>query len=127
MAPRRARHDIAVEVDGEDVFHRQLIKSDAVRLHEKPRGIVGQPHRNMAAGKIVLTFGDEDFAGEDEFLLDVVVGHCKWRSWVSGAVRGIITPQDGWQDRQPSLLAKVQLPRRAAPLNAVSGPHVTRA
>ena len=39
------------------------------------RAIVGQPHRNMAAGKVVLTFSDEHFAGENEFLLDVVVGH----------------------------------------------------
>src|SRR6266852_2415935 len=75
MAPRRARHDIAVEVDSEDVFHRELVKPDAVRLHEEPRGIVGQPHRNMAARKIVLTFGDKHFAGEDEFSFDFVMRH----------------------------------------------------
>jgi hypothetical protein len=30
----------------------------------------------MTAGKIVLTFGDEHFTGEDEFLFDFVVTHC---------------------------------------------------
>ncbi len=57
------------------VFHRELVKPDAVRFHEEPRRIVGQPHRNMAARKIVLTFSDEHFAGQDEFSFDFVVRH----------------------------------------------------
>src|ERR1700731_1307916 len=48
-----------------------------MRLHEEKRRIVGQPHRNVTARKIVLSFGDQDLAGQDEFLLDFVMSHCE--------------------------------------------------
>ena len=77
VSSRRAGYDIAIEIDGEDVLHRELVKPDAVRFHEEQHWIVGQPHRNMAARKIVLTLGDEHSAGHDEFSFDLLMGHLR--------------------------------------------------
>jgi hypothetical protein len=62
---RRAGDHVAFQIDGEDILHRDLIESDAMRLHEKQAWVVGQPKRDMPAGKVVLTFGDEHLSGEN--------------------------------------------------------------
>src|ERR1700675_2289870 len=70
VAARGARDDIAFEIDRQDVLHGDLVETEAVRLHEEQFWIAGHPHRNVAAGEIVLTLGDQHFAGYDELLLD---------------------------------------------------------
>ena len=67
---RRAGDDIAVEIDGKDVLRRDLVETEAVRLHEEQARIVGQAKRNMAAGKIVLALRHQHFAGHDQLLRD---------------------------------------------------------
>ncbi len=81
---RRARDHITVEVDRQDVLGRDLVEADAVRLHEEEVWLVREPERDVAAGKVVLPFADQDFAGPDELLFDLVVGHVG----ISGAVGG---------------------------------------
>ena len=73
VAARGAGDDIAVEIDGEDVCRRDLVKAETVRLHEEQAGIVRQTKRNMAAGEIVLALRHQHFAGDDELLLDGLV------------------------------------------------------
>src|SRR6516165_1565898 len=70
MPARRAGDDVAFQIDGEDILHRDLVESDAVRLHKKQVRIVGQAQRNMAAGKVVVTFGHEHLSGEDKLLFE---------------------------------------------------------
>ena len=70
VAARGAGDDIAFEIDGEDVLHGDLVETQAVRLHEEQFWIAGHAHRNVAAGEIVLTLGDQHFAGYDKLLLD---------------------------------------------------------
>ena len=38
---RAAGDDIALEVDGEDIRHRDFVETDAVRLHEEQAGMIG--------------------------------------------------------------------------------------
>ncbi len=70
VAARGAGDDLAVEIDGEDVLRRDFVKPETVRLHEEAARIVGQPKRDMAAGKIVLALRHQHFAGGDQLLLD---------------------------------------------------------
>ncbi len=73
VAARGAGDHLAVEIDGQDVLHRDLVEPDAVRLHEEQVWIVGQPKRDMAAGEIVLALGHQHLAGGDQLLLDRLV------------------------------------------------------
>src|SRR5262249_62055741 len=72
---RLAGHHVAVETYGQDVVHRDLVEADAVRLHEEQRRVVGQPHRDVAAGEVVLPLPDEHLAGPDDLLLQLVMRH----------------------------------------------------
>ncbi len=73
VAARLAGDDVALEIDGQDVLHGDLVEPHAVRLHEEQLRIVGQPHRNMAAGEIVVPLGDQHLAGHDHLLLEVLM------------------------------------------------------
>jgi hypothetical protein len=74
---RRAGHDLAVEVDGEEVVDRDLVEAEAVRLHQKIVGLVGKPKRNVPAREIVLALIDQHFSRPDQLVLDVVVRHSR--------------------------------------------------
>src|ERR1700740_2219780 len=70
---RRTGDDLALEIDGQDVDHGDLVEAHAVRLHEKQFWLAGHPHRDVAASEIVVALGDQNLAGHDQLLLDVPV------------------------------------------------------
>jgi hypothetical protein len=74
VPPRSADHDIALQVDREDILHRDLVEPDTMRLHEKQVRSIGQAKRNMAAGEIILAFGNQILAGDDELVLERAMG-----------------------------------------------------
>jgi hypothetical protein len=39
-------------------------------FHEKAARIIRQAHRNMPAGKVILAFSDQHFAGINQLLFD---------------------------------------------------------
>jgi hypothetical protein len=45
-----------------------------MRLHEKQVRSIGQAKRNMAAGEIILAFGNQILAGDDELVLEPAMG-----------------------------------------------------
>src|ERR1700691_31113 len=94
VAPRRPGRNLAVEIDGEDVLEGDFVKPDTMRLHEEQRGIVGQPHGNMPARKVVLPLRNQYLAGDDQLRLDFVVGHFE-SPGAAGAVAWITGPPLG--------------------------------
>src|SRR4029077_20214994 len=69
-SPRRPGNDIPLQIDGQDILHRDLVESDAVCLHKKQVRFVGQAKGNMTAGKIVLAFSDEHFSRKNQLLFE---------------------------------------------------------
>ena len=61
---RRTGDDLALEIDGQDVDHGDLVEAHAVRLHEKQFWLAGHPHRDVAASEIVVALGDHPGQGE---------------------------------------------------------------
>jgi hypothetical protein len=66
----RAGDDVSFQIDRENVLHRYLVETDAMCFHEKPARIIRQAHRNMPAGKVLLAFSDQHFAGINQLLFD---------------------------------------------------------
>ena len=62
---RGARDDISFKIDGKNILHRDLVETDAMRLHEEQIWIVGQPKRDVSACKIILTLSHQHLAGYD--------------------------------------------------------------
>jgi hypothetical protein len=51
-------------------LHRDLVETDAMRLHEKPVWIIWQAERDVSAGKVILAFRDQHSAGINQLLFD---------------------------------------------------------
>ena len=76
MAARFAGDLLALQVARYDVFHRHLVKANAVRLHEEQLGLARHADRNMATRHVAMAFGFQNAAGIDHFLLGFIRRHC---------------------------------------------------
>src|SRR5438034_8034464 len=70
VSARATGDHVAVQINGENILHRDLVEPDAMRLHEKQVWIIRKTKRNVSAGKVVLAFGDKHFPGHDQLLFD---------------------------------------------------------
>src|SRR5262249_25624763 len=73
----RAGDDLPVKIDGQYVGFRDFIESDAMRLHQKERSVVGTTKRYVPPREVVLSFCDQNLTGPDELFNDLCTRHCQ--------------------------------------------------